>query len=58
MADHQKAQDYRRSHHKTVNPLQNQTEVGSLDLLNHEDKDSIWTMSKHLGNVAIPIIIG
>lgn len=34
------------------------TDNGSEMLGQHEDKDTMWTMSKHLGDVAIPIIIG
>jgi MATE family multidrug resistance protein len=34
------------------------TETGSEIVGQHEDKDSLWTMSKHLGDVAIPIIVG
>lgn len=61
MADTEKGHEYAKKHHREVNPnIQSLISAsgGNEMVGSHEDKDSMWMMSKNLGDVAIPIIIG
>ena len=61
MADTEKDHEYAKNHHREVNSnIQSliSTTGGNEMVGSHEDQESIWTMSKHLGDVSIPIIIG